>query len=241
MSEQRLTGNVAVVTGAGKGIGEAIAKALAREGAAVFLGARTEADIERVAAEISAEGGVAYTQRLDVTRMSDVRRLIERAHVQFGKLDILVNNAGSAVFESVADSDADDWWRTVEVNLKGTYLCSRAAVPKMIERGQGHIVNILSIAANTAFPMSSAYCASKAGGLMFTRVLSAEVREEGVRVSAVLPGSTRTPFWENQDSPLDLTKMMPPERVAEAVVFVVTQPEGATTDELHLLPPLGIL
>jgi 3-oxoacyl-[acyl-carrier protein] reductase len=156
-------------------------------------------------------------------------------------VDVLVNNAGVATFEPIAASDSDAWWRTVEVNLKGTYLCSRAVLAHMRDRGSGHIVNILSVAARTPFPSSSAYCASKSAALAFTQVLAAEERSQGIRVTAILPGATRTPFWEAMDTDLDLSAMMPPERVAETVTFVVTQPAGATTGEVLILPPGGIL
>jgi len=236
-----LSDRVAVVTGAGKGIGEAIAVEFARHGAHVVLAARTRSDLERVAERIASEGGSALMVPTDVTDVEAVRHLIARAVAERGRLDILVNNAGSAVFEPVSDSDPERWWRTVETNLKGTYLCTRYTLPAMLRQRSGHIVNILSIASVTPFTASSAYCAAKAGGLMFTRVLASEVRSLGIRVTAVLPGSTRTPFWDSMTQTPDQTKMMPPERVAETVLFVVTQPEGAVVDEVHVLPPLGIL
>ena len=236
-----LSDKVAVVTGAGKGIGEAIAVELGRLGAFVVLAARTESDLTRVARRISDEGGSSLVVPTDVTDVDAVRRLISRTVSETGRLDILVNNAGSAVFEPVNESDPDAWWRTVETNLKGTYLCSRFAVPVMLEQGSGHIVNVLSIASVTPFEASSAYCAAKAGGLMFTRVFASEVRARGIRVTAVLPGSTRTPFWDGMSFTPDLSKMMLPERVAETVAFVVTQPDGAVVDEIRVLPPLGVL
>jgi NAD(P)-dependent dehydrogenase (short-subunit alcohol dehydrogenase family) len=236
-----LADKVAVVTGAGKGIGEAIAIQLARLGAVVVLAARTVSDLERVAKRIADEGGSSLVAPTDVTDVDAVRRLVSQTVAETGGLDILVNNAGSAVFQPLSESDPGAWWRTVETSLKGTYLCSRFAVPVMLARGSGHVVNILSIASVTPFEASSAYCAAKAGGLMLTRVLASEVRSRGVRVTAILPGSTRTPFWEGMSAAPDLSKMMLPERVAETVAFAVTQPDGAVVDEVRVLPPLGIL
>ena len=241
MTAGMLDGKTAIVTGGGRGIGEAIAVELARLGASVVLAARTQADLARVAARIMDDGGAALPMPTDVTDERSVAELVTAAVGRFGRLDVLVNNAGQGVFEPVAESDAESWWRTVEVNLKGTYLCTRAALPRMTSQGSGHVVNILSIASKTPFPASSAYCAGKAGALMFTRVLAAEVREQGIRVTALMPGATHTPFWENSSADLDLSKMMPPERVAEAVAFVVTQKAGAVTDELLVMPPGGIL
>lgn len=236
-----LEGKVTLITGAGKGIGEAIAFELARLGATVVLCARTANDLSRVAQRIADAGGNALPFPTDVTDVAAVRQLIQTVLSEAGGVDILVNNAGSAVFEPVSDSDPETWWRTVEVNLRGTYLCSRFVLPAMLDRGKGHIVNVLSIASVTPFVASSAYCAAKAGALMFTRVLASEVRAHGVRVTAILPGSTRTPFWDDKAFTPDPSKMMSPERVAETVAFVVTQPEGAVIDEVHVLPSLGIL
>ena len=241
MTAGMLDGKTAIVTGGGRGIGEAIAVELARLGASVVLAARTQADLARVAARIMDDGGAALPMPTDVTDERSVAELVTAAVGRFGRLDVLVNNAGQGVFEPVAESDAESWWRTVEVNLKGTYLCTRAALPRMTSQGSGHVVNILSIASKTPFPASSAYCVGKAGALMFTRVLAAEVREQGIRVTALMPGATHTPFWENSSADLDLSKMMPPERVAEAVAFVVTQKAGAVTDELLVMSPGGIL
>lgn len=236
-----LSGRVAVITGAGRGIGEATAVHLALLGATVYLAARTRSDLERVAARVADTGGVAVAVPTDVTDGESARGLMERVVSETGRLDILVNNAGSAVFEPVADSDPDAWWRVVETNLRGTYLCSRFAAPAMLEQGSGHIVNTLSIASVTPFPASSAYCAAKAAGLMFTRVLAEELRACGIRVTAVLPGSTRTPFWDGMDSTPDLTRMMAPDRVAETIAFVLTQPTDAVVDEIRVMPPLGVL
>ncbi|MBM3216462.1 SDR family oxidoreductase [Candidatus Poribacteria bacterium] len=241
MTTGALTGRIAVVTGAGRGIGEATAVALSRLGAQIVLAARTETELERVAEAIEANGGTALAVPTDVTRTESVERLVSASLDRFGRIDILVNNAGSAVFEPVESSDPDAWWRTVEVNLHGTYLCTRYALPSMLEQGSGHVVNVLSVAAETPFPASSAYCGAKAGALMMTRVLAGEVRRRGIRVTAILPGSTRTPFWKGMEFTPDLSEMMPPERVAETVVFAVTQPGGAVIDEVRVMPPFGVL
>jgi NADP-dependent 3-hydroxy acid dehydrogenase YdfG len=241
MSRPPLDEAVAVVTGAGRGIGAAIAAELARLGASVVLAARTEHDLERVASGIRAQGGSALVVPTDVTRADEARRLTERTLAELRRLDILVNNAGSARFGNVADSDPDAWWETVSSNLRGMYLCTRFALPELLRRRSGHIVNILSIAATAPLAGASAYGAAKAAGLMFTRVLATEVRAHGVRVTAVVPGATDTPLWDGMESAPDRSLMLPPERIAEAVAFVVAQGPGAVTEEIVVMPPLGVL
>ena len=241
MTLRPLEQRTAIVTGAGSGIGEAIAVDLAALGASVVLAARTRPSLERVAARITDAGGTAHVAPTDVTDRAAVDQLVAATEERFSTLDILINNAGHAVFAPIADSDPDAWWSTVEVNLKGMYLCTRAALPHMTRQGSGHVVNILSVAATAVFPASSAYGSAKAAGLMFTRVLAQEVRAEGIRVTAVLPGATSTPFWLRMESGPDTSLMMEPKRVAETVSFVVTQKEGAVIDEILVMPPGGIL
>ncbi len=236
-----LKGKVAVVTGASKGIGKAIAGALADAGAKVVLAARTPKTVEQAASNIRETGADAIAVPTDVTDVDAVQNLIQRTLDTYQNLDILINNAGSGKFGTVADFDPSDWDNVINSNLKGVYLCAKYALPHLLAQGGGQIINVLSIAAKVAFPASSAYCAAKAGALAFTKVLAAEVRDKNIRVTAVLPGSVETPFWDDIPQHPDFEKMLKPEHVANAVLSVCQQPTGMVTEEIVVMPPLGIL
>ena len=236
-----LKGKVAVVTGASKGIGKAIAVALADAGVKVVLAARTHRTVEQVASNLRETGADAFAVPTDVTDADAVQNLIQRTIETYQKLDILINNAGNGIFGTVVDFDPSDWDSVINSNLKGVYLCAKYALPHLLTQGEGQIVNVLSIAAKVAFPASSAYCAAKAGALALTKVLAAEVREQNIRVTAVLPGSVETPFWDDIPQHPDFEKMLKPEHVANAVLSVCQQPIGMVTEEIVVMPPLGIL
>lgn len=240
---QNLHGKVAIVTGASKGIGKATALKLAGAGANIVLSARGKAALQSVADEIRAQsyGGDTLVLPADVTDESQAENLILATIQKYGKIDILVNNAGSATFASVLESKISDWDQIIAVNLRSVYLCSKFALKFMLERGSGHIINVISIAAKVAFKNASAYCTAKAGALHFTKVLSEEVRDKNIRVTAICPGSVDTPFWHQIDPKPDLALMLKPEHVAEAILYVVSQPQGMVTDEITITPPMGIL
>jgi 3-oxoacyl-[acyl-carrier protein] reductase len=232
---------VAVITGGSSGIGAAVGRLLASEGWAIVLAARTESRLLAMRDDIAGAGGSVLAVPTDVTDAAQVEALFAATHDAYGRIDALVNNAGMSTGGEIADTDAEAWWDTVDVNLRGTYLCSRAALLRMLPAGDGHIVNILSLASETAFAGASAYCASKAAALMFTKVMSAEVRAKGVRVTAVLPGATDTPLWDDMGFRPAVEDMMPAERVAETVGFVLSQPRTAVVDQVQVMPPRGIL
>lgn len=184
-----LEGKVAIVTGGGRGIGRAIARKFAGEGAAVVVTARTEAEIRQVAAEIQQAGGRAAAVTADVTREADCEKIVQAAREAFGAIHILVNNAG--IFGPVRPVEKiapREWDEVMAVNVRGPFLLSRLVLPEMYERKVGAIVNISSVAAKSAYPMNSAYATSKAalGGL--TRTLAAEGARQGVRVNVLCPG-----------------------------------------------------
>lgn len=232
---------VALVTGAGRGIGRATALALAGGGFAVALAARTASDLATLAGEIEAAGGRAFAVPADVAEEASVAALVAHVQTAFGRLDVLVNAAGVGSFASVAETALVDWERQLRVNLTGTFLACRAVLPAMLAQGRGDIVNVLSIAARTVFPGASAYCASKWGALGFTRVLAEEVRRQGVRVTALCPGSVDTPFWNAVSSPPDRARMLSAEAVAETVLWIVSRPPTISMDEIVVMPPDGIL
>lgn len=236
-----LDGKVALITGASRGIGKAIAFALAKAGAKLVLAARTHQTLEQVAAQLRDTGTEATAVPTDVTNPEAVKRLLERTLDTHQHLDILINNAGIGYFGPVVEFDPDDWDTVLNSNLKAVYLCSKYALPAMLEHGSGQIINVLSIAAKVPFQASGAYCAAKAGALAFTKVLATEVRQHNIRVTAILPGSVHTPFWDDIPEHPDFEQMLAPEHVADTVVSVCQQPTSMVTEEIVVMPPLGIL
>ena len=239
---ETLTGQVALITGGGRGIGAETAKRLAQLGATVVLVSRTRAQLEATAAQIRDAGGKAFWFAADVADEGALREAVQGALSIKGGIDILVNNAGFIqAFGTIADSDPADWWRTLEGNLKGMYLTTRLALPSMLEQGRGQILNVLSIAGARAFAGLSAYSCAKAAGLMFTRILAKEVRKQGIRVMAILPGAVDTAIWGDGEAIPEREKMIRPETVAQLIVQMLTTPPDATVDELLVLPQEGVL
>ncbi len=181
----------AIVTGGGRGIGAAIAAALAREGATVSVLGR---DAGRLAAQVEALGGASRAQAVgvDVADEASVRAAFAAVQARFGRVDILVNNAGQVESAPFARTDAALWQRMLAVNLTGTYLCTRAALPEMVARGAGRIVNVASTAGLIGYAYVAAYCAAKHGVVGLTRALAIECAKSGVTVNAVCPGYTET-------------------------------------------------
>ncbi len=230
-----------MITGASKGIGKATAFAFAAAGAKVVLAARTRETLEQVAAELRETGAEALAVPTDVTNVDAVEQLIQRTLDVYQHVDILINNAGIGYFGPIVDFEPDDWDAVLNSNLKAVYLCAKYALPSMLERGSGQIINVLSVAAKIAFQASSAYCAAKAGALALTKVLASEVRQQNIRVTAVLPGSVHTPFWDDVPEHPDFEQMLTPEHVADTIVSICQQPPGMVTEEIAVMPPLGIL
>ena len=184
-----LKGQIAVVTGGGRGIGRAIARRFAAEGAMVLVAARTAMEIESVAAEITAAGGNGAAVRADVSREEDCQQIVATARQKFGAVDILVNNAGDyGPVKPVEEITPAEWDAVIAVHLRGAFLLTRLVLPEMYARGSGVILNISSLSAKSAFAWGSPYAAAKAGLLGLTRVTAAEAARKGVRVNAICPG-----------------------------------------------------
>jgi len=187
-----LEGRGAVVTGGGRGIGAATARALAEEGARVVVAARTSAEVADVADGITESGGAAWGISCDVTDPASVDALVDAAEERLGHVDVLVNNAGIAHSAPLARTTLDDWRRVLDVNATGTFLVTRAFLPAMMERGWGRVVNVASVAGLEADRYISAYAAAKHAVIGFTRSVAAEAAPSGVTVNAVCPGYVDT-------------------------------------------------
>lgn len=237
----KLAGQVAVVTGAGRGIGRAIAGALAREGAAVALAARSGAELDGVAREIRQTGGQALVVPTDVRQEASVEALVRRALAEWRQIDVLVNAAGVATFAPVTDSKLDDWDQMLAVNLRGAVLACRAVLPAMIGRRRGTIINVGSVVTSRALTGSAAYTASKYGLLGFSRVLAEEMRPHGVRIGVLSAGATDTPLWDAMPGAPARDRMLRADQVAEAALLMACLAPNAALEEVTLLPAGGIL
>jgi NADP-dependent 3-hydroxy acid dehydrogenase YdfG len=236
-----LAGQVAIVTGAGRGIGHAVALALARESAAVVLAARTRQELAAAAATIRESGGTALAIPTDVAQDGAVEAMVEQAIAELGRVDILVTAAGVASFGPVVGTKPSDWDALLAVNLRAVMVSCRAVLPVMIRQRRGTIINIASVAAQRAIPGAAIYTATKAGVMGFSRVLAEELRADHVRVGVLVPGAVDTPLWDSIGNPPDRSRMLRPEDVARAAVLMASLPPGASLEELTLLPAGGIL
>lgn len=187
-----LTGEVAFVTGASRGLGRHFATTLARAGAKVALAARSIDDLKTLADEIGAAGGEAVAVRLDVTDSASVEAAVTEAEAALGPITVLVNNSGVATTAAVLDQDEADWDKVIDVNLKGVWLVARAVGRRMAERGGGSIINIASIASVKVLGKLAAYCASKAAVAQLTRSMAVELARRNIRVNAIAPGYIET-------------------------------------------------
>lgn len=244
-ASNRLADKVVCVTGAGRGLGAAIARAFAAEGAHLVLGSRTTAEIDALAAELTRNGRVALAVQTDVRVVDDLYRLVELAVAEHGRLDVMVNNAGLAIYGPFEDVEEHDFDLMIETNLKGAFFGSQAAFRQMKRQHSGLIVNISSIAGKLHLPNESAYNASKWGVNGFTGTLRLEAQRYGVKVTCVCPGGINTPFWRTQDFypfPIDRIDpqrdFMAPEEVARTVVQIANTPEGYVVPEVVVVPML---
>ena len=195
----KLAGQVAVVTGAGRGIGRAIALAQAKEGAKVALMARTAAEIGAVAEDIAAQGGTARAFALDVVDLDAVTKAFGAIEADLGPVSLVTNNAGAfGAIGPIWTVEPEAWWRDVETNIRGTFNCCRAAIPAMMARKRGRIINLTGGGTATSFPNGSGYATSKAGLLRFTECLSDSLAGSGLLVFAMDPGLVRTSMTERQ-------------------------------------------
>jgi 3-oxoacyl-[acyl-carrier protein] reductase len=224
---------IAVVTGAGRGIGRAIAIELGKLGAQVVLAARSRTELEDTARTIGAKASIIPT---DVRKKEELYRLFEQVAVALGPVDILVNAAGLGIFGPVVNFTDEDFEILIETNLRGIFFASQFVLPSMIERKRGHIINIASIAGKVGSANRAVYCASKFGVVGFTESLAEEVRQFGIRASLICPGSTDTRFSPSETSGKSRERMLRPENVAHAVRMIVTQEPNSFISEIIMRP-----
>ena len=221
-----------IVTGGSGGIGRACARALVAQGAKVVLVGRGGAGLATAAADLPPEQVLAVIA--DVTVEADVARMRDEALAWSPRIDVLVNNAGMASIGPAETFPLETWERILSTNLTSVFLCSRALVPVMRAQGGGLVVNVGSVASKQAFPGWSAYCASKFGLVGFSRALAQEVRDAGIRVSTVFPGSVDTPLWDTFANTFNRDAMLKADDVAAAIAYIAAQPPHLVVDEVSL-------
>jgi len=233
---ETLAGKVALVTGGSRGIGLAIARALAADGVKVSVTGLSDAHLSAARSKIESAGPSAVeTLRADVRRYEDIERAINATVGRFGGLDILINNAGVGIFAEVADMTPAQWSEILDTNLTGIYNACHAAIPHLRRRGGGSIVNISSLAGTNPFVKAAAYCASKAGVNAFSDALMQEVRHDNIRVSVVAPGSVATEFGQG-DAAKGADWKVSPDEVAEVVLNLLRHPARSLPSRVELRP-----
>ncbi len=231
----RLSDNVAIVTGASRGIGKAIARSLASEGANVVLAARGAGELQKAVEELRSSGLHATGIPTDVSVESQVQRLVAETVKQYGRVDILVNNAGLGVFKPVAEMSAAEFDLMWGVNMRGAFLATRAVLPHMLRAKSGQLVNIASLAGKNAVKGGAVYASTKWALRGFAASLMLEVRESNIRVITICPGSVNTSFPSMNLRGGAITQ---PEDVADAVVFAVTAPARSMVSEIDVRPTI---
>jgi len=238
--------HVALITGASQGIGESVARALAKAGVSLMLCARNESKLTELGDNLAAEYPEVKVRvaALDVRRASDVEQVVSCVDKEFGRIDVLVNNAGVVGHVGpLQHSSIEDLDRVIDTNLKGAMYLMKYVLPIMERQGSGAIVNVNSIAGKTAYPEWSAYAASKFGLRAVTLSVSEEQRENNVRVIGIYPGAVKTPIWNTftVDSEPREEEMLQPEMVADAVLFAIQQPEKSFVSEITITPQKHVL
>ena len=231
---KRLKDKVALVTGASKGIGKSISKALAKAGVHTILTARSIGLLKEVKEEIERSGGWATVFTADLSREGDIIKLFENIKKSIGNLDILINNAGLLESGKLVDFPMKKFDSMMAVNLRAVFVCCQQALKIMIPAGSGYIINISSVVGFKGYPEQTAYTASKHGVMGLTKALAAEVAENGIRVSAILPGGVDTSLIGSVRPNLDPSILIRPEDIAGTVLYLLSLSERAMVDQVYV-------
>jgi NAD(P)-dependent dehydrogenase (short-subunit alcohol dehydrogenase family) len=226
----------ALVVGAGRGLGRAIAFELARNDYRIAVAARTQSELEQVAVSIVAQGGQAVAIRADATQPQDVEQLVDGVLKAFGQIDVLVNCAGEALIKPTPENTVDDFQRIIASNLTSTFLTCRAVMPHMMQRQSGHIINVASRAGIYTAPNIAAYAAAKAGVIALSKSLALELKPHNVKVSCLAPSPMNTPMRWAATPNWDRTKVIEPESIAKLVGLILAHPD-MTLEEVWPVSP----
>ena len=227
---------VTIISGASRGIGRAVATRLARENHFVLLLARNAEEISELELEIDSAGGKALSFAVDIANEKQVNEVVEQAIRDFGRIDTVINNAGIGIFKEADNFSEEEWSRVMDVNVKGSFLLSKAVLPHMKAAGCGHIVGIASDVSKRTFAEGSLYCASKYAQHAFFEALRREVRSKGIKVSMIYPGLVDTYFHEGDPGQPHRAQYLQPNDIADAVSYVLNAPRHVIIDELMLRP-----
>ena len=237
------TNRTALITGASSGIGKATALAFAKAGINLALVGRSQPKLTAVAQAAEAVGVTAKTYVVDLSELDQVSAKIAAIAAESDNLDILINNAGMAYTGSIYDTPLAEWQKVIDLNLTSVFLCVQGILPHLRQRKSGTIVNVSSIAGKQVFPNWGIYSVSKFGLMALTQAVAGEERTNGIRVTAVCPGSVNTPLWDTDtvQADFDRSAMLTPEMVAEGILYAVLAPVGAVVEELTIMPSGGAL
>jgi short-subunit dehydrogenase len=229
------------ITGASTGIGKEIANEFSKAGHIVVVSARRKSRLVRIVSEIKYADREAAAFVCNVMSERSIQITSKRIREKYGSIDLLINNAGVTVFKSFMETKTLDYDSVIDTNLRGSFLCIKSVLPQMIKKKKGHIINILSVAANTAFENSAVYAASKAGLLAMSNSLREEVRRYNIKISNILPGAVETPMWDSKSRQRYKNRMMSPVDIAKITLNVFQQPRKVLIEDVIVRPVKGDL
>jgi len=235
----KLQNKIAVITGAGKGIGKATAELFLKEGAKVVLTSRNISDLEQIIANNESKKDNISVIAGDISKEETIQKIIDETIAKYGRVDVLVNNAGFGIFDNMVDSKSDDFDAVFNTNVRSLYLITKGFLPHMIKEQSGTIINIASMAGKQGFATGSIYCASKHAVMGLSRALMLEVRQYNIRVCAVCPGSVATDFFRTESQTTLSSKketVLQAEEIAETILLAASLPENALISELEVRP-----
>ena len=227
------------VTGASTGIGKDIATEFSKAGHIVVVSSRRKSRLVTLVSEIKFAGREASAFVCNVSSERSVQLTAKRIREKYCKIDCLINNAGVTIFKSFIDTKVYEYDYVLDINLRGSFLCMKSVLPQMIKLKKGHIINILSVSANTALDDSSIYAASKAGLLAMSNCLRSEVRRYNIKISNILPGAVETPMWDSRTRQRYKSRMMSPSDIASIVLMMFEQPKKVLIEDLIVRPIKG--